>query len=148
MAFSNPPKRPSDGSDGTLLEGKFNWKMHIGEIRNPPNLLNTFVGNRVSEIQSLIEGIPWNYVDTKNNPADLASRGVFSEALIHSRLWWNGLMWSSVSRLEWPQQHNSLSLTDLPECRKKGLVFIATEGCSFPFASFSNLTKLREASDN
>ena len=35
----------------------------------------------------------WHYVNTKENPADLVSRGIDASELIHNRLWWHGPEW-------------------------------------------------------
>lgn len=32
----------------------------------------------------------WNHISTKDNPADLATRGVTAQQLLESKLWWNG----------------------------------------------------------
>lgn len=37
-------------------------------IQTPPNLLNTYVGTRISEIQELTEKCSWNYINTKRIP--------------------------------------------------------------------------------
>ena len=49
-----------------------------------------FVANRVSKINQHPE-ISWRYVPTKDNPADIASRGGH---LSNKSLWWNGPEWS------------------------------------------------------
>lgn len=59
-------------------------------LKTEPNVLETFVANRVSKIQSLTENHPWNYVKSSNNPADIASRGISTNQLLICNLWWNG----------------------------------------------------------
>ncbi|KAK5856900.1 hypothetical protein PBY51_010180 [Eleginops maclovinus] len=49
-----------------------------------------FVGNRVTEIQSLTNPELWSHIAGKINPADLPTRGQTVENLKHSHLWWNG----------------------------------------------------------
>lgn len=56
-------------------------------ISTSPNLLKTFVSNRVSEIQTLTAGYEWRYVSTRDNPADLVSRGVYPSEILGSCLW-------------------------------------------------------------
>ena len=46
--------------------------------------------NRVSKIKSIYDGENFFYINTKLNPADIASRGAKAQALIDSDLWWNG----------------------------------------------------------
>lgn len=43
-------------------------------LRKIPSDLKVFVGNRVSEIQSLTRRRSWRHVESKQNPADLISR--------------------------------------------------------------------------
>lgn len=50
-----------------------------------------FVRNRVTQICNTLEKSRWNYVNTKENPADLISRGCGSSAL--NALWWTGPIW-------------------------------------------------------
>ncbi|KAF2891331.1 hypothetical protein ILUMI_14842 [Ignelater luminosus] len=45
-------------------------------LKTHPNLLKTFVANRVGEIQEMTEHATWKHVPTNSNPADLLSRGV------------------------------------------------------------------------
>ncbi|GFU45059.1 integrase catalytic domain-containing protein [Trichonephila clavipes] len=44
-------------------------------IKTEPHKLKTFVSNRVAEIQTLSKDCHWKHVSSKNNPADLISRG-------------------------------------------------------------------------
>jgi len=47
----------------------------------------------------------WNHVRTKENPADLVSRGVTPKELRESQLWWSGPAWlkNSISiQHQWP----------------------------------------------
>ena len=44
-------------------------------IAKQPSTWTTFVANRVAAIQQLTGKHPWRYVNTKENPADIASRG-------------------------------------------------------------------------
>ncbi|XP_072764627.1 uncharacterized protein [Anoplolepis gracilipes] len=50
----------------------------------------TFVANRVGEIQRKTKGTKWYHVKSKDNPADLLSRGVNPERLIDKGIWWEG----------------------------------------------------------
>lgn len=59
----------------------------LGWIKQPPNKLKTFVSNRVAEIQELTSTDTWNHVSTKENPADLLSRGVKPKSLVDNDLW-------------------------------------------------------------
>lgn len=50
----------------------------------------TFVANRVAQIQELSNIQDWFKVDTKLNPADIVSRGLYPTDLHNSELWWHG----------------------------------------------------------
>lgn len=59
-------------------------------IRDVPHKRTVFVANRITEIQTLTSRSHWRYIDTKNNPADLGTRGISPEDLPQSNLWWKG----------------------------------------------------------
>ncbi|GFS58718.1 uncharacterized protein TNCV_4518521 [Trichonephila clavipes] len=59
-------------------------------IQKEPNLLKTFVANRVATIQHLINAEQWHHVSSEQNPADLVSRGLDPSSLLNNSLWWNG----------------------------------------------------------
>ncbi|XP_052857991.1 uncharacterized protein LOC128265818 [Drosophila gunungcola] len=58
-----------------------------------PSKLKTFVANRTTEILDTIPRNAWHHVNTKENPADCATRGMLAAELIHSDLWWMGPPW-------------------------------------------------------
>ena len=45
------------------------------------------MANRVAKIQSATKASQWRYVDSKQNPADYASRGMRVEELMKSERW-------------------------------------------------------------
>ncbi|CAB0043531.1 unnamed protein product, partial [Trichogramma brassicae] len=49
-----------------------------------------FVANRCADIAQLTPRATWQYINTKQNPADLASRGSTAGALLDNKLWWCG----------------------------------------------------------
>ena len=62
----------------------------LGWVKNKPHKFKTFVANRISEIQKLSSPAQWFYVESANNPADCASRGIELIDLIKHDLWWHG----------------------------------------------------------
>ncbi|KAJ8978472.1 hypothetical protein NQ317_016998 [Molorchus minor] len=50
-------------------------------IRNPPHRVKTFVANRISYIQNKLPLASWSYINTSNNPADVALRGILPRSL-------------------------------------------------------------------
>ena len=49
-----------------------------------------FVANRIKQVRSLTDSVDWRYVNTRDNPADLPSRGCLTDGLKDSRLWKEG----------------------------------------------------------
>ncbi|XP_055527156.1 uncharacterized protein LOC129719771 [Wyeomyia smithii] len=64
-----------------------------------------FVRNRIVEIQKFTPDAKWLYIGTKDNPADLVSRGVQPVELMKSELWWNGPVFLSSLEEEFEIQH-------------------------------------------
>ncbi|UYV63070.1 hypothetical protein LAZ67_2003055 [Cordylochernes scorpioides] len=81
-------------SDSTII---LSW------IRTMSRNLPTFIGNRVAEIQSCPQIREWRYVPTRDNPADIASRGILGSELKQSSIWWRGPTWLSAESTEWPR---------------------------------------------
>lgn len=62
----------------------------------------TFVRNRVLEIQRLTSGYSWRHCAGTDNPADLLTRGVAAQLLTRKFCWWTGPTWLSQPHLQWP----------------------------------------------
>ncbi|XP_041452039.1 uncharacterized protein LOC121405436 [Drosophila obscura] len=62
-------------------------------LSQQPSKLKTFVANRTSEILDAIPRNAWHHVNTKENPADCASRGMLAAELLNFDLWWMGPSW-------------------------------------------------------
>lgn len=71
-------------------------------IRSHASRWKPFVANRVVLIQSHLPAEHWRYVPTKDNPADIVSRGTTPAQLQESSLWWKGPPW--LERGEWPAE--------------------------------------------
>ena len=61
----------------------------LGYISNDSKRFHVFVSNRVQQIRDVTDPSQWRYVDTKNNPADIASRGATATELKNSN-WLTG----------------------------------------------------------
>ncbi|KRZ65405.1 hypothetical protein T10_9241 [Trichinella papuae] len=57
-----------------------------------------FVANRVQEIHESAFLQCWRYCPTKENPADIPSRGCSLDTLTNSALWWHGSPWLRQNR--------------------------------------------------
>ena len=95
-------------------------------IRNETKRFRTFVANRISVIREATVVSQWRYVDTKQNPADEASRGVTAEYLLTRSRWIYGPDFLFKSEREWPiniVDSDSVSITsDDPEVRGEATV--------------------------
>lgn len=72
------------------------------QIHNSSRKREAFVKRRIESILKLTKDHQWRHVGTKENPADLASRGATPQALEDSDLWWNGPNWLVMSQDTWP----------------------------------------------
>ena len=67
--------------------------------------LQVYVRNRVDEIHNLLPNAMFTYIQTKENPSDLVTRGVTAHLLKTSSLWWEGPPWLK-GRALWPLETN------------------------------------------
>lgn len=86
-------------------------------LQKPPNVLKTFVANRVSKIISLTNKSQWRYVSSLDNPADIISRGSSSKLVINSMLWWHGPSWLATAMSNWPSEIMTVHDNNLPEVK-------------------------------
>lgn len=73
-------------------------------IRGCSRKFKPFVANRVGEIQSLTDPEQWRHVPTKQNPADLLTRGLSVSTLIDEKSWWKGPEFLMQEEIEWPEK--------------------------------------------
>lgn len=66
----------------------------------------TFVANRISTILGHLKPDQWRHIRSKDNPADVASRGICPSQLRQHALWWHGSTWLQRPSDEWPQLTN------------------------------------------
>ena len=89
-------------------------------IANEQQRFHVFVANRVQLIRDHSDLSQWRYVDTKNNPADNASRGLDGPSILRQQRWLEGpdFLWKPED--EWPQQAFSIGQVpeDDPEIKK------------------------------
>ncbi|XP_065368808.1 uncharacterized protein LOC135961242 [Calliphora vicina] len=96
-------------------------------IQTHPSTLATFVSNRVSEIQELSGQATWRHVPTKENPADIVSRGCNVEELVDS-VWFNGPKFLLEETNMWPvNEHFELTPEQKSLETRKTNVFLAVE---------------------
>lgn len=67
--------------------------MVLSWLSSHPSRWTTFVANRVSAILSQFDNSHWAHVQSSQNPADIASRGLTPHELSSSVLWSQGPLW-------------------------------------------------------
>ncbi len=95
---------------------------------------SVFVENRLREIRSHLGTTLFKYIQTKENPADLATRGISVMELKDKKEWWQGPEWLCKPQKEWPEWHIS-DVTEVKEQREQAEV---------PFHEMSTLFVCRE----
>ena len=73
-------------------------------VRGLSKKFKPFVTNRVGEIQSLSNPEHWRHVPTKQNPADLFTKGLSVSALIEEERWWKGPAFLVHEETQWPEK--------------------------------------------
>ncbi|XP_011859715.1 PREDICTED: uncharacterized protein LOC105557156 [Vollenhovia emeryi] len=105
--------------------------------------LPVFVAHRVGEIQDLSAVDSWNHVGSKDNPADLVSRGAHPREVADSQLWWRGPSWLQVNIIV---QHHSeiadMEESQLNENDTSTVLSMPIQADVDPFSKFSEFKKL------
>jgi len=83
-------------------------------------LFQAYVSNRIARIHDVSAPDQWHHVPTRDNPADLISRGIDAASLSESKLWWHGPPWLEQERSSWP--NGTQIPIELPEIRQVKLV--------------------------
>lgn len=88
-------------------------------IKNETSRFKIFIANRVSEILKTSNVSQWRYVNTSNNPADLASRGVKVQSFLKTDAWLCGPDFLHEPEYRWPENPETLesSLFGDPEVK-------------------------------
>ena len=97
----------------------------LGYIGNESKRFHIFVANRIQTIREHSTPDQWHYVNTKDNPADLASRGMSASQLLSSSMWWEGPPFLRSHAVPENKVETVISDTD-PEVNRKATVY-ATE---------------------
>ena len=112
-------------------------------IANDQKRFQVYVANRVQLIRNLSGPSQWRYVDTKENPADEASRGLDAKTLTEQQRWLSGPKFLWQPENEWPAQpltHGEIPNEDV-EVKKE--VNVCATTITDP-APASTVTKLQQ----
>lgn len=114
-------------------------------LRSPATRWKTFVANRVNHIQESTNVDAWNHVKSKENPADLVSRGMDANLLRDSRLWWHGPDWLQQEDSTWPKCEETVETCN--EEKPLRVISLLTQPSDEEmFTKFSTWTKLQRVS--
>ncbi|XP_077967709.1 uncharacterized protein LOC120346600 [Styela clava] len=72
-------------------------------ITNTTRRFYTFVANRLAVIHEGSEPSQWRHIDTKCNPADIASRGLKPYQLDKAKIWFEGPAFLTKEECMWPK---------------------------------------------
>ena len=72
-------------------------------LKKCPLQLQTFVANRVSEIQELSKDFIWRHIRGEVNPADYISRRLTPAKIRNCDLWWHGPAFLIMPENSWPE---------------------------------------------
>jgi hypothetical protein len=86
-------------------------------LASPPTKWQTFVANRVSEIQTLRQAGKWFHVAFKENPAYVVSRSTSPSQLENNTLWFNGPSYLLQNTDEWLTD-GPIYMTEIPDKKK------------------------------
>lgn len=81
-------------------------------IKNEDKRFQTFVANRVSAIRDATHVSQWRYINTKDNPADYASRGMKVGDLLNGGSWIEGPKFLFDPEKDWPSDITEATITD------------------------------------
>ncbi|XP_066259137.1 uncharacterized protein [Euwallacea similis] len=120
-------------------------------IKIEPSNLKTFVANRVAKITELSREEDWAHVPSKDNPADVISRGLSPRELLQCNLWSHGPNFLRGIEAEVKvESNNEIPLNQLPELKAAPSVentcitHVSIDKPDFNiFNRFSNLFNLR-----
>ncbi|XP_052753699.1 uncharacterized protein LOC128201271 [Galleria mellonella] len=113
-------------------------------LKTSPHKLQTYEGNRVSQIQNLFPDVTWKHVPSMMNPADPASRGLSPAELVDHPLWWCP-KWLELDDSTWPDNIPDLSEAELPGMKSSPFeVYVTQTVDEFPaLTKFSSFPKLQ-----
>ncbi|XP_049877966.1 uncharacterized protein LOC126375152 isoform X1 [Pectinophora gossypiella] len=92
-------------------------KIVLAWIETDLTRLQAYISNRVRAIKELTGNWKWLYVQSRDNPADLISRGVDPQVLPGCALWWNGPTFLQEREYQFENNNVYLPLENLPEMK-------------------------------
>ena len=128
----------------TLLKNEFEYEgltevfwtdsqVVLGYISNEARRFHVYVANRVQQIRNQTEPAQWRYVNTGDNPADDASRGISPAELLIQSKWLSGpdFLWNSEIPVCQPLEV-AVAPSD-PELKKANVLLAGTQHSELSF---------------
>ena len=112
-----------------------------GDVKN----YKTFITNRVTNITENIPAKQWFHCPGKENPADLASRGMLAKNLVNCKKWLNGPDWINIHKIyPQPKESNPYTNTSFKAELRLNVCMSVTLNIDdvFEFKNISNFNKI------
>lgn len=114
-------------------------------IKDERRRYKSFVANRISEILDKTTAAQWNWVPTKHNAADDATRDVYPPKFDVNSRWICGPSWLQEDETHWPNQPEVISSdssdTELQPDKQFQLISSSDDG-SFDFTRYSTYNRV------
>ena len=81
-------------------------KVVLGYISNDSKRFQVFVANHVQQIRNGTSPEQWNYVESEDNQADNASRGLTTKLLLENARWLNSRPFSGIQNFNYQHRKN------------------------------------------
>jgi Pao retrotransposon peptidase/Family of unknown function (DUF5641)/Protein of unknown function (DUF1759)/Putative peptidase (DUF1758)/Integrase zinc binding domain len=112
-------------------------------IRSQSAQMKTFVANRIAEIHDLTSPTDWRHISSKENPADIVSRGLLPDQLQDTTLWWYGPTFINQDEDQWPRSYTPISQDCLPEMKPITALTVHHKDSLPVLTKFSSFSKLQ-----
>lgn len=89
--------------------------------------MKIFISNRITQILDVTNVKQWRYVKTKDNPADILSRGVRAHDLHKTNNWWHGPSWLFHEKETWQSIDVQIPREELPEQKPLRIVPVSIQ---------------------
>lgn len=126
------------------INKKFCWtdsSIVLSWLLKSPAQLQTFVANRVSEIQELSSDIIWRHISGVLNPSDALSRGMKPADIIDNKNWFHGPDFLLLHERDWPETILEVDLQDplyVSEFKKVNVLTLHVAPEENPFLQLTN----------
>jgi hypothetical protein len=116
-----------------------NSKVVLDWIASCPSRWKPFVANRIKKIHDDVSNEHWFHVAGVENPADCASRGITSQELKGSKLWWTGPDWLSTDEFKSKIKNQVIPSGKIEDVSREGKSHVVI--CNHAVSDFGLLEK-------